>query len=92
MQANKFSTGQLVATPGALDTCEKAGVIPFHYLLRHVRGEWGDLGPEDLRANDQALIHGGRLFSAYILPTAEKIWILTEADRSSTLILLPSEY
>lgn len=81
-----------MATPGALDACEKAGVIPFHYLLRHVRGEWGDLGPEDLRANDQALIHGGRLFSAYILPTTEKIWIISESDRSSTLILLPSEY
>ena len=92
MQANKFSPGQLVATPGALDTCEKAGVIPFHYLLRHVRGDWGTLSAEDKKANEDALIYGNRLLSAYVLPTGEKIWILTEADRSSTLMLLPSEY
>lgn len=86
-----FATGQLVATPGALEVLEQAGIGPLALLLRHVRGDWGDLGPEDKKANDQALIDGSRIFSAYLVE-GQKIWVITEADRSSTCILLPDEY
>jgi len=61
-------------------------------MSRHHRGDWGDLDEEDKAANDQALIDGGRLFSAYHSATGIKVWIITEADRSATTVLLPSEY
>lgn len=87
-----FKVGRLVATPGALATLEDAEADLFHLLLRHSKGDWGDLDREDKLANDNAIVHGTRLLSAYILANKEKIWILTEADRSSTCVLLPSEY
>jgi hypothetical protein len=87
-----FSLGQLVATPGALDALCEADVSFFDYLLRHRTGDWGDLDAEDKAANNRALKEGTRLFSAYVLPTGVKIWIITEADRSATTLLLPSEY
>jgi hypothetical protein len=87
-----FALGQLVATPGALAKFEEAGQRPMEFLARHVSGDWGDLGEEDRRANDIAIAEGTRLLSAYHLDTGTKIWIITEADRSSTCILLPEEY
>jgi len=87
-----FDLGQMVATPGALDALEKASVEPLSLLLRHQSCDWGDLGAEDKRANDNALKFGGRIFSAYTLPTNERVWIITESDHSVTTILLPSEY
>ena len=87
-----FAMGQLVATPGALAKFEEAGQRPMEFLARHISGDWGDLGEEDRRANDAAIAEGGRLLSAYHLDTGVKIWIITEADRSSTCILLPEEY
>jgi hypothetical protein len=60
-------------------------------LARHRKGDWGDLGEEDKKANDSALKTGGRLFSAYVFGD-EKIWIITEADRSATTVLFPEEY
>jgi len=60
--------------------------------LGHVVGEWGDLQPEDIRANERALKDGSRLLNAYHLRDGTKIWIWTEADRSSTCVMLPSEY
>jgi len=61
-------------------------------LARHLRGDWGDLCPEDWDANERALQYGGRLFSAYQEEGLPKIWIITEADRSATTILFPEEY
>ena len=61
-------------------------------LMRHQKGDWGDLEECDIQANNDALVHGARLFSAYHSAKGEKFWIITEADRSSTTILLPSEY
>ena len=87
-----FSLGQIVATPGALEALEEARQAPLHLLNRHLIGDWGDLDKEDIKANNDALIYGDRLFSAYRLTTGEKVWIITEADRSSTCILLPEDY
>jgi hypothetical protein len=84
--------GQVVATPGALDALADAEELPLPYLIRHARGDWGDLSPEDVRANDAACETGERLLSSYRLRDGTKLWIITEADRSSTCILLPEEY
>lgn len=84
--------GKVVATPGALEALTLAGTTAIPYLRRHVQGDWGDLSPEDVKANNDALNCHERLLSAYHLPDKTKIWIITEADRSSTCILLPSEY
>ena len=88
----KFSLGQLLSTPGALELLEETGKNASTYLHRHLSGDWGDLCDEDKEANDQALIDGSRIFSSYEIGKGEKIWVITEADRSSTTILLPSEY
>ena len=87
-----FRLGQTVATPGALEALGQAGQLPFHFLARHARGDWGELCPADKRANDRALREGDRLLSAYKTLTGERLWVITEADRSATTILLPSEY
>jgi len=87
-----FDSGQIVATPGALEALAEAGGIGLEYINRHLKGDWGDLCDEDKQTNQEALKHGFRLMSAYILPTWVKIWIITEHDRSVTTILLPEEY
>jgi hypothetical protein len=61
-------------------------------LLRHVVGDWGEVGAADWRANDRAIRDGDRILSAYTLKTGVRIWVITEADRSVTTILLPEEY
>ena len=86
-----FALGQTVATRGALEAMQRLEVSPFALLSRHQRGDWGNLDKEDKQANDQALTLGDRIFSAYQLETA-KFWVITEADRSATTILLPEEY
>jgi hypothetical protein len=83
--------GRLTATLGALAALEKAGQRPMDFFGRHAAGDWGDMEPEDRQANDDAIAEGTRLLSAYHLDTGTKIWIITEADRSSTCILLPEE-
>jgi hypothetical protein len=88
----RFPLGRLVATPGALAALAAAGTTPLPYLQRHAAGDWGDVDGDDQRANDRALRVGERLFSAYHLPDATRIWIITEADRVSTCVLLPEEY
>ena len=87
-----FPLGAVVATPGALEALETAGHSPAEFLSRHVAGDWGEVGSEDRRANDEAVVKSERVLSAYRMKTGEKIWIITEADRSATTILLPSEY
>ena len=88
----RFNPGQVVATPGVLEALATTGENAVHFLARHLRGDWGDLDPADKQANDHALTNGGRLLSAYHLRDDTKIWIITEWDRSSTCLLLPSEY
>ena len=87
-----FSLGQIVATPSALAALEQAGHGAHEFLRRHVSGDWGELDADDRRENDLSLRAGFRLLSAYPLSTGEKLWIITEADRSATTLLLPSEY
>jgi hypothetical protein len=87
-----FALGQVVATPGALAALEKAGQQPGDFLARHVNGDWGEVPPEDVKENEFSLKHGFRLLSAYRTSAGEKLWVITEADRSSTCILLPQEY
>ena len=88
----KFSLGQLVATPGALEALKDADVGFWPYIRRHLEGDWGDICPEDAAENELSLKEGFRLLSAYTLLSGDRIWIITEADRSATTILLPEEY
>lgn len=88
----QFPLGQTVATPGALDALEASGQTPLEFLKRHVRGDWGEVDEEDSEANDNALESGDRVLSAYRTRRGDRIWIITEADRSATTILLPEEY
>jgi len=88
----RFSTGQLVATPTALSVLVSFKVSPWSLLDRHARGDWGDLDEHDRRENDRALLAGDRLLSAYALPDGTRVWVITEADRSATTLLLPEDY
>jgi hypothetical protein len=88
--------GALVATRGAIDMLsESGGLWPLKaipYLNRHRHGDYGDMSPDDVQENEYSLEHGFRVMSSYPLDNGERLWIITEADRSSTTILLPSEY
>jgi hypothetical protein len=92
MEKAKFLLGQLVATPGALAALEEAGQNALEFLSRHVHGDWGEVPAEDKKENDFSVLNTLRILSAYTLTTGVKIWIITEADRSATTILLPEEY
>ena len=86
-----FSLGRILATPGALNALRGAGEDPLRFLARHASGDWGELDPHDRRENWRALKNGWRILSSY--PIGEqRVWIITEADRSVTTILLPEEY
>ena len=88
-----FPAGQIVATPGALALLEQANKTPLELLSRHLRGDWGDdLCQDDRTENELSLKQGFRLLSSYKVTETEKLWIITEADRSVTTLLLPSEY
>jgi hypothetical protein len=88
----KFELGAVVATPGALELLQRAGKQPLDYIIRHLEGDWGTLDEHDRLVNEQALLHGGRLLSSYIVVGDERLWIITESDRSASTLLLPSEY
>jgi hypothetical protein len=88
----RFELGQVAATPGALRALEEAGERPATFVDRHNRGDWGELDDFDRLENEISLAEGTRLLSAYSLSTGAKLWIITEADRSVTTLLLPSEY
>jgi len=88
----RFRLGQLVATPGALKAIAEAGQEPLEFLARHQAGDWGEVSAEDQAENEYSLAHGLRLLSAYRTAKGVKLWVITEADRSVTTILLPEEY
>jgi hypothetical protein len=92
MTIARFPPGRIVATPGALEALEEAGESPGKLLKRHLTGDWGDVDEHDRRENERSLAAGCRLLSAYTLADGTRLWVITEADRSSTTILLPSEY
>jgi hypothetical protein len=87
-----FALGQCVATPGALAALDEAGQTPADFLNRHIRGDWGTIDPADKGLNEQAIRDGARIFSVYVTAKGVKLWVITEADRASTCILLPDEY
>jgi hypothetical protein len=87
-----FSPGQIVATPAALALLEQANKSPLEFLSRHLRGDWGGLCQKDKTENELSLKHGFRVMSSYEVTRTEKIWVITEADRSVTTLLLPDEY
>ena len=86
-----FTLGQVVAAPGALAAIEKSGQQPGDFLARHASGDWGEVPPEDVKENELSLQYGFRLLSAYRTNSGDKLWVLTEANRSSTGILSPKE-
>jgi hypothetical protein len=91
-KAKSFPLGQFAITPGALEAIRDTGRFAIDYLARHARGDWGELDPEDWKTNDDALVDGERLMSAYSLSSGVVIWVISESDRSATTILLPEEY
>ena len=86
-----FSLGQTVATSNALDLLAQHNTSCFSLLVRHQSGDWGNVPAEDALSNQEAIERGYRIMSVYPLETA-KVWIITEADRSVTTVLLPEEY
>jgi hypothetical protein len=90
--SGKFHLGQLLTTPGALEALKRGGNEAIEFIRRHASCDWGELDADDVRENEFSLAHGLRLLSAYRLNDGEKIWIITEADRSCTTVLLPEEY
>lgn len=94
----RFRLGKLVSTTGALDALQRSGQSPNEFHQRHQRGDWGDVCANDAKLNDDATAHEGdeerhgRVLSAYKSKLGDRIWVITEADRSSTCTLLPEEY
>ena len=86
-----FPLGQVVATPVAIDLMMANEVGTSEILKRHQCGDWGELVPEDCSVNEDAIRCGDRIHSAYKLGECERLWVITEADRSVTTLLLPSE-
>lgn len=90
-QERRFPLGKLVSTQGVAEEVDFIEMLSF--ASRHGAGDWGDVSPEDARANETALQIDARIVSAYHSKSADrKVWIITEADRSSTCVLFPEEY
>ncbi|MBS0162591.1 MAG: hypothetical protein JSS48_08475 [Nitrospira sp.] len=89
-QKTTLKLGQTLITPGARDALHPEDVMVA--MRRHASKDWGDCRLEDREANDLALVEGARVFSVYKDRFGTKFWIITEADRSATTVLLPSEY
>jgi hypothetical protein len=87
-----FPLGEVVATPGAIEALEKAKTSAWDLLRRHVAGDFGEVDQDDWQANLEAIKDDARILSAYTLTTGERIWVITEADRSSSCLLLPQDY
>ena len=88
----RLTLGRLAATPGALKAIEKADQYANDFIGRHVSGDWGEICESDARANDLALASGARILSVYRTEAGATLWIITEADRSVTTLLVPEEY
>ena len=86
----KVPLGRTVATPAALGTVSQPDIVAA--LCRHAAGDWGDVTPDDRAANDNALKSNERILSVYRSATGTTFWVLTEADRSVTTVLLPDDY
>ena len=87
-----FPLGQIVATPGALDLLDRTATNAIELLQRHQSGDWGAMPPEDAEMNVDSIVSGCRIMSSYYLNDIERVWVITEADRSATTLLLPEDY
>jgi len=87
----RFSLGRTVATPGALEILAATGTPPLTLFARHQSGDWGDVPPEDAKENELSVEQGFRILSSFRIGQ-ERLWVITEADRSVTTILRPDEY
>jgi hypothetical protein len=97
MTGTKFSLGQLAATPGALEALKEGSQTPGFFLARHAAGDWGDVDEEDWALDDQAVVDGSRILSAFRTLRGKKLWVITEAadddgHRAVTTLLLSDEY
>ena len=88
----RFPLGRILFTPGAIDALIRSNQDVHSFLNRHMNGDWGDLPDEDKAENEYSLEHGFRILSSYATAAGEKLWIITEADRSVTTLLLPEDY
>lgn len=94
----RYRLGRIITTPGALDALARSGQTAAEFVDRHARHDWGDLCPGDRKLNDEAVAQEAdddlrtRILSAYRTKLGKRVWIITEADRSSTCLLLPEEY
>ncbi len=88
----RFRLGHVVATPAAIEALERAGVSALSLVSRHAACDWGECDSHDRQVNEDALSNGDRIFSVYVLPTGDRLWVITEADRSSTCLLQPNDY
>jgi hypothetical protein len=88
-----FKLGNIVATPAAIEAMQINNVDIASLVFKHVGGDWGDICSEDRLENELSIKNGWRILSSYRLNSAgDKVWVITEADRSSTCLLLPDEY
>ena len=88
----KFELGQVVTTPGAMKALSRNQTDASKYMKRHQAGDWGDVSVDDAQENEYALTQGLSITSVYTLKDETRLWIITEADRSATTVLLPAEY
>ncbi|MCC6443767.1 MAG: hypothetical protein IT210_09975 [Armatimonadetes bacterium] len=88
----KFPLGKLVVTRSALEAVQQAGNTPWEFLDKHQNADWGELEEFDWHENNDALLKGKQIRSSYMTASGQRIWIITEADRSQTTMLLPTEY
>jgi hypothetical protein len=86
----KFRLGRIVSTPNALESITQDDILTA--IGRHQSGDWGDVCAEDRKANDESLVDGTRILSVYQAANGTKFWLITEADRSVTTVLLPEDY
>ena len=89
---NLFELGQVVITQDALEAFNQAGQEPSEFINRHVNGDWGELTGHDKQANEQAVVDGERILSAYTLKSGVKIRVITEGDRSATTVMRAEDY
>ena len=87
-----FPLGQIVATPGALEILDQYAINAMDLIKRHQSGDWGNVPPSDAEENMRSIKNGWRILSSYAISDDQNLWIITEADRSVTTLLLPEEY
>lgn len=87
-----FPLGNVYLTVGAKEALEESNQLSNEFLARHQKGDWGDVCEDDKRENELSIREAFRILSAYKTARDVKLWVITEADRNSTTILLPTEY